>query len=116
MAVRPTLVTFSVPCDDLDAAADFYRRLLGKEAEEPAPGNLEFELAEGVWLQLNGDPAEQGRPPRVLLGVEDIEAASAEAAEAGADVGPVESFGDELAWTEATGPGGQRISLVQFSG
>ena len=48
MTLRPNLVTFSIPCDDIDVAADFYRRLLGKEPEEPAPGNVEFELAEGT--------------------------------------------------------------------
>ncbi|MDO4888658.1 MAG: VOC family protein [Actinomycetaceae bacterium] len=112
MAIRPHLVTFSVPVDDLSAAADFYRQLLGKEPVEPTPGKLEFELVNGAWLQLNGDPAEDGKPARVLLSVDDIESAVADAKESGAEVGDIESFADLLAWAEGTGPGGQRFSLI----
>lgn len=114
MTICPNLVTISVPCDDLSAATDFYRKLLGKEPSEPAPGNIEFELSDGVWLQLNGDPAESGKPVRILLGVEDIENAAVVTADAGAEVMPVETYEDVIAWAEATGPGNQRISLVQI--
>lgn len=116
MTLRPNLVTFSIPCDDIDAAADFYRKLLGKEPEEPAPGNVEFELANGVWLQLNADPAERGQAARVLLGVDDIDAAVSVTTSAGGTVASVETYEDVLAWAEATGPGQQRLSLVQIKG
>lgn len=115
MNIRPNLVTFSVPCDDLERAADFYRKLLGKDPEEPAPGNLEFELSDGVWLQLNGDPEESGKPARLLLGVDDIQSAASHTSEAGAEVGQIETYEDVLAWAEATGPGNQRVSLVQIN-
>lgn len=116
VTIRPGMVACSVPCDDIDVAASFYRRLLGKEAEEPASGNVEVELAEGVWLQLNADPAEKGQAVRVLLGVDGIDAAVAETVLAGAEVGSVETYEDVLAWAATTGQGNQGLSLVQIKG
>lgn len=63
---------------------------------------------------MNADPAEKGQPARILLGVDDIDAAAADATSAGAEVSPIETYESVMAWAEATGPAHQRLSLVQI--
>lgn len=114
MALTPNLVTISLPVKDLDGAKKYYTDLFGRGPdEEPAEGNIEWELQKGVWLQLNADAA---AGTRVLFGVDDIDEAATLVKSVGSEAGEVERYEDVLAWLEFKTPEGHDLSVVQING
>jgi len=85
-AVRVLQVT--LPVSDVEHAARFYARLLGRPGERVGPGRHDFPCGEAVLACLDPRSAGQGRDARPLvepvwLEVDDIEAAFARARGAG---------------------------------
>jgi catechol 2,3-dioxygenase-like lactoylglutathione lyase family enzyme len=107
--------TFAIRTRDLDAARDWYARVLGRPPDlVPDDGVYEWRLAPGAWLQLvAGEPSPVGTGQMARLGVADIGAACAALEAAGARVGDVTTIPDVIAFCELDDPFGNALSLYQ---
>ncbi|KUP97754.1 VOC family protein [Thermobifida cellulosilytica] len=116
--IEPNLVVVNLPVKDLEAARAWYTRVLGKEPiGEPAPDNVEFELAPNVNLMLttgDEDAAEAGC--KLMLGVADLKSARDRLTELEVEHGEVQEIEGALAWTDFRGPETHRLTLVQALG
>ena len=108
-------VTFALRTRELDRAREWYAALLGRPPDlAPADGVHEWRLAPGAWLQLGaGEPSPPGTGQLLRLGVDDIEAARAELAAAGASVGDVTTIDGVIAFCDAEDPFGNVVSLYE---
>jgi hypothetical protein len=62
-----------VPVKDHDTAVEWYKKLLGRDADVvPMEDVAEWQLTENAWLQVTTDPDRAGKTT-VIIGVNDAE-------------------------------------------
>lgn len=102
-----------VPVNDQDAAVDWYKKLLGRDADVvPVEDVAEWLLAENAWLQVSTDPVRAGSTT-VVIGVHDIDAQRRACALANVSCGEIIEYPDVVKMIEVTDPDGNKITFVQ---
>jgi catechol 2,3-dioxygenase-like lactoylglutathione lyase family enzyme len=107
--------TFGIRTRELDAARDWYARVLGRPPDlVPDDGIYEWRLAAGAWLQLlAGEPSAAGSGQVARLGVAEVGAARAALEAAGARVGELTTIPDVVAFCDVEDPFGNGLSLYE---
>ena len=109
-------VVFSgVPITDLDAARDWYTRLIGRAPDIPVNETEDmWRLTDTAFLYIVHHPVRAGRAV-VTMAVADLDASVAEAAGRGVPSAPLEQVGTAGRKAVFTDPDGNEIALVQVS-
>ena len=101
-----------VATNDFGAARAWYTRVLGREPDlEPVDGVAEWQIAATAWLQLIEDAERAGRSA-VRIGVDDLDAALADLAEAGVAAGAPVVIADLVTVVDVTDADGNEVSFV----
>lgn len=107
-----TSVTIGIPVRDLDAATQWYARVLGKPHDlEPAPGVREFEIA-GTWVQL-GEGRPGGSSWNLRIGVPDLPAERRRLEQLGVGLGETQTVPGVISFFEFADPDGNSLSCYQ---
>lgn len=102
-----------VPVKDQDKAIEWYKKLLGRNADiVPMDGVAEWQLAENAWLQVTMDPERAGSTT-VIIGVNDIDEQHSACAEANVALGEVIEYPGIIKMADAIDPDGNKITFVQ---
>jgi glyoxylase I family protein len=114
-----TSITVGLPSTDIERSTAWYLKLLGTVPRlKPAPGVVEFQILDQIWLQVM-DGSGQERPGYVLrIGVDDIEAQCALLRQRGVEVGfitefPISEGGAKIALCYLDDPDGNKICFYQ---
>lgn len=103
----------SIPVADLDAAIDWYTRLLGRPPDLiPNDSEAAWRLTGTAWIYLIIDRARAGSALDTLL-VDDLDTLLSELAARGIEVGPVEQIGATGRFTLFADPEGNRLKVAQ---
>lgn len=99
---------------DRDLAADWYARLIGRQADMlPNDAEAAWQLADSASLYLRADPGRAGRGVITLI-VTDLDARIAAIAARGIAPGPVEVVGEAGRKCVITDPDGNEVEIVQL--
>jgi hypothetical protein len=111
--IETTSVTIGMPVGRMDEAVNWYAELLDTGPDiEPVEGIVEFEVREGIWLQLFEGRGGSGKA--VLgFGVRNVDAARERLVGMDIPVGEVERIPGVIAFCDLTDPWGNRLSLYQ---
>lgn len=105
-------VLAGVAVRDLDAAADWYQQLLGREPDaRPMPPLMDWYFGEHT-LQVFHDPERAGGS-MITLVVEDLVAAQQDLASRGIRVEVDDTTSDKVKFGQLTDPDGNSVSLVE---
>ena len=109
-----TSVTIGLPVRSLPDAIGWYRMVLGsKRTLQPVPHILEFEVHQGIWLQLVEDQEREPGDGVVRFGVKDIESEWNRLRKAGVPVSEITRHEGGIAYLYLQDPYGNRLSLYQ---
>ncbi|MFK0173362.1 VOC family protein [Streptomyces sp. NPDC090306] len=101
------------PVSDVETAAAWYERLLGRPADaRPMPSLADWHLTAGGWLQVFEDAGRAGAT-FVNLEVPDLDKALAGLAERGLTAGPVQTGGERTRLASLEDPDGNRVTLLE---
>ncbi|WPY96482.1 hypothetical protein T8T21_18450 (plasmid) [Limimaricola variabilis] len=109
-----TAIHLSINAADFDAQSDWWKRLVGRHWDrEPMPSCHEWDLRDGVLLQVLDSPKGAGRTT-VTLHVPDLETESGRLAKLRIEVPqPVSIEGFEtLRYAEISNPEGNQVGLL----
>jgi catechol 2,3-dioxygenase-like lactoylglutathione lyase family enzyme len=114
LGVMPFTEVFAgIAVRDRDAAIEFIERLLGAPPTMlPNDDEAAWQLTGGGWLYVLRDADRAGRAVVTLL-VDDLDERLAAAADAGIELGPVETVVGSVRTTWITDPDGNRIQIGQ---
>jgi len=110
-------ITIGIAVKDVKEAAHWYRALLGDvETMEPAPGTIELQLTENVWLQLDdtGYLDVGGGSSIVRLETKDINAAHQAAKNLSSEADDIETVEGAIRYFDFKDPAGNRLSYYQL--
>jgi predicted enzyme related to lactoylglutathione lyase len=98
---------------DLDAAIDWYERLLGGPPDM-TPNEIErtWKLTDESWLYVVTDPERAGKALITLM-VDDLDERLAAIGQRGIEVGEIEEVNESTRKAEIVDPEGNRISFGQ---
>ncbi len=101
-----------VPVSDLEAARNFYERLIGR-APELLPNEREaaWQLHEGAWIVLIAGEEGLGRTQHTVI-VDDLDAFLQAARARGIEPGPVGPVGAGMRQSVIVDPDGNRLKLA----
>lgn len=100
---------------ELRAAADWYSRLFGREADiVPNEDEVMWRVADGGWLYVLRDPPRAGNS-LVTICVTDLETAVAELADRNIRLGAIAPVGDAGRKARGQDPDGNSVDLIQVS-
>src|SRR3954447_21937699 len=113
MAMEVVSVTVGLPVRDLEAAAEWYRRVLELPRPELAPSEGVVEFAVGfVWLQLfQGETTRTGAQPVTRFGVHDARRHRDRLQALGVAVGPLRHVPGAVDYFDFADPDGNALSL-----
>lgn len=98
---------------DYAVARSWYSRVIGREPDlEPIDGVAEWQIAATAWLQVMEDSDRAGRSA-VRIGVDDLEAQTADLAGLGIATGEVVVIADLVKVLDVADPDGNEVSFVQ---
>jgi glyoxylase I family protein len=105
-----------VPVADLDAAREWYERLLGR-APDMVPNETEvaWQVADGGWIYVVLDAERAGRALVTLI-VDDLDGMLDDLGERGLEAGPVETYPNGVRRAEIADPEGNRIAFGEVPG
>lgn len=110
MAIEHVLAV--VPVTDIDAAREWYERLLGKPpTNRPMTPLAEWWLTGGGWVQVWQD-TERAGTALLNLAVDDLPAQVAELARRGIDCGEIQEVNKGVRLSSVTDPDGNTITLI----
>lgn len=111
-------VTIGIAVTDVTEATTWYKSLLGEDIEmmEPAPGTVELQLTDNVWLQLDdtGYLKPGGESSVIRLETNDIEAAHVLAKKLASDVEDIVTVEGVIQYFDFKDPWNNRLSYVQL--
>ena len=110
-------ITIGIGVKNVAQAAEWYKKLLGKvEVVEPAPGTIELQLKESIWLQLDdtGYLEVGGGSAIIRLSTEDIEATYETVKSLASDVNDIETVEGVIRYFDFKDPYGNRLSYYQM--
>jgi catechol 2,3-dioxygenase-like lactoylglutathione lyase family enzyme len=111
--IETTSITVGIPVGELEEATRWYARLLDAGPDiEPVEGIVEFEVRDGVWLQLFEGSGGSGESV-IRLGVPDVDAARERLGGLGFEVGEVERVPGVIAFCDIADPWRNQLSLYQ---
>lgn len=112
--MQNTSVTIGLPVRSLPDAIGWYRMVLGsKRTLQPVPHILEFEVNQGVWLQLVEDHERTPGDGVVRFGVRNLEGEHARLRKAGVAVSAITRHEGGISYLYLRDPYGNRLSLYQ---
>jgi predicted enzyme related to lactoylglutathione lyase len=98
---------------DLEAALDWWERLVGRPPDLiPNDNEAAWQLREGGWIYLIGDPGRAGKALVTVL-VDDLDAELAGLEERGIETGEVEDLPGLVRTTTISDPEGNQIQFGQ---
>ena len=110
MAVQHVLAV--IPVHDLDAARDWYTRLLGRAPDNnPMPTLVEWQEVPGAWIQVYVDPDRAGRT-QLNLAVDDLDTDIDAVTARGIEVGTVIEANKGVRLAPITDPDGNVVTLI----
>ncbi len=99
---------------DIEAAAAWYERLLGREPDlVPNAREAAWRLTDTGWIVIEADPPRAGTALHTLL-VADLDALLAEVAQRGVHAGAVETIGPGVRQAIVVDPDGNRLKVGQL--
>ena len=102
-----------LPVDDQDAAVEWYRKLLGRDADiVPVEGVAEWQLAGNAWIQVTTD-SERAGSATVIIGVNDIDSQCKFCTAANVPHGEIIEYPKIIKMIEVFDPDGNKIAFVQ---
>ncbi|OBF93076.1 glyoxalase [Mycobacterium sp. 852002-51152_SCH6134967] len=105
-----------VATGDFVAARSWYCEVMGRGPDlEPIEGVAEWQITATAWLQLMEDHARAGRSA-VRIGVDDLDAQTAELAKLGVETGEVVVIAGLVKVLDVADPDGNEVSFVQDLG
>jgi glyoxylase I family protein len=101
-----------LPVSDIESAASWYQKLLGRPADNnPMPVLVEWQVLPHAWLQVTVDPDRAGSG-LFNLAVDDLEKHTAELRERGLDTGEVQPVNKGVALSTLHDPDGNTVTLI----
>ena len=101
-----------IPVHDVDAARDWYTRLLGRGPDNnPMPSLVEWQVVPGAWIQVYMDPDRAGRT-QLNLSVDDLDADVAALTDRGIEVGDGVEANKGVRLAPITDPDGNVVTLI----
>ncbi|MDF3301399.1 VOC family protein [Streptomyces tropicalis] len=111
--MTPTHVLAVAPVREIEAAAAWYERLLGRPADRrPMPGPADWHVTASAWIQVYESPEHAGSTLLNLV-VADLDAEIAEPARRGIECGPVSTGGVRARFAAVHDPDGNRVTLLE---
>jgi predicted enzyme related to lactoylglutathione lyase len=102
-----------IPVADLDAAIDWYERLLGGPPDmRPNESERTWKLTDESWIYVVADPERAGKA-LVTVMVDDLDERLAAIEERGIEVSEIEQINEAVRKVEIGDPEGNRISFGQ---
>lgn len=109
-------ITIGIAVKDVHEAASWYKTLLGDvETMEPAPGTLELQLSDNVWLQLDDTGELKIGGSIIRLETQDIDAIHAKVKTLKPDVGDIELVEGVVRYFDFEDLAGNRLSYYQLA-
>ncbi|SIS01096.1 VOC family protein [Williamsia sterculiae] len=101
-----------VPVSDLENAREWYSRLFDRDPDNnPMPTLVEWQVLAGAWVQVFVDPERAGYA-QVNLAVDDLDAAVADVAGRGVEVGETADANKGVRLAPIADPDGNVITLI----
>lgn len=111
-ALHPDQVLAVVAVSDIERSHGWYERLFGQTAtNRPMSGLAEWRMTESGWLQVFEDPQRAGRS-LANFAVSDLDAAVADIASRGIEVGEVVTANRGVRLHTIADPDGNQITLI----
>ena len=108
-------VTIGIAVKDVTEGARWYKTLLGDvETMEPAPGTIELQLTENIWLQLDDTGYLEVGGSIIRLETKDIDAMHKIAKNLTPDVSDIELVEGVIRYFDFKDPAGNRLSYYQL--
>ena len=108
-------IIIGIAVKDVHEAASWYKKLLGDvETIEPAPGTLELQLSDNVWLQLDDTGYLKIGGSIIRLETQDIDAIHAKVKALKPDAGDIEVVEGVVSYFDFEDPAGNRLSYYQL--
>ena len=108
-------VTIGIAVKDVKEAARWYKTLLGNvETMEPAPGTIELQLTENIWLQLDDTGYLEVGGSIIRLETKDIDAMHIIVKNLMPDVSDIELVEGVIRYFDFKDPAGNRLSYYQL--
>src|SRR5262245_6632155 len=102
-----------VPVTEVETAAGWYERLLGRPADaRPMAGLADWHVSDDAWVSVFVDPARAGST-LLNLAVDDLEAHAAELAGRGIVLGERTVTAKGAKFASATDPDGNRVTILE---
>jgi lactoylglutathione lyase len=117
MTTKIKTITIGIGVSHVTEATRWYQTLLGNvEMVEPAPGTIELQLTENVWLQLDdtGYLEEGGGSSIIRLETDDIEAKHQIVKRLVPNLGAIEVVEGVIRYFDFNDPSGNRLSYYQM--
>ncbi|MGR8007570.1 VOC family protein [Streptomyces hypolithicus] len=108
-----TRVLAVAPVTDIESAALWYERLMGRPADaRPMPGLVDWHVSGTGWVQVFESPEHAGST-LLNLAVDDLDAALVELAGRGLTAGEIQPGGQRVRFAALHDPDGNRITLIE---
>ncbi|MDA0243760.1 MAG: VOC family protein [Chloroflexi bacterium] len=108
-------ITIGIAVNDVEEASRWYQTLLGDvETMEPAPGVIELQLMENVWLQLDGTSDFKISESIIRLETKDIDFIHKKVKKLMPDVGDVELVEGVIRYFDFKDLAGNKLSYYQL--
>ena len=108
-------ITIGIAVEDVNEAESWYKTLLGDVATmEPAPGTIELQLSENVWLQLDDTGYLKVGGSIIRLETQAIDSIHAKVKALKPDVGNIELVEGVVRYFDFEDPAGNRLSYYQI--
>lgn len=112
--MKSNSVTVGLPVKSLSEAKAWYTAFLGEtKTLQPVPHIYEFEVIEGLWLQLVEDPSLKIGDSSVRFGVSDIKAERSRLLSIGIEAGEIKEIPGVVFLLRLADPFGNKLSLYQ---
>ncbi|MFE4856450.1 VOC family protein [Streptomyces sp. NPDC056670] len=108
-----THVLAVAPVTEMEAAVDWYERLLGRPADKrPMPGLADWHIAPSGWVSVFQSPEHAGSTLLNLV-VDDLDKALADLAGRGITAGEVQPGAQRVRFAALHDPDGNRVTLIE---
>lgn len=107
-------ITIGIAVEDVNEAVGWYKTLLGEvETIEPAPGTIELQLTENIWLQLDDTGYLKVGGGIIRLETNDINSIHKKVKTLVSNVGEIVSVEGVIQYFDFQDPAGNKLSYYQ---